>query len=355
MRKPTKIIAIALVFIMLIGMLAACESGNSNQPTTSGTTDAGPGNASLPGGKDIFKDNIKIAMISISTAGVSNRLNERALRDQASAYPNITLNLMDGEFNPNRQITLLEECVTQGYDGVLLEAMDPVALNQAIAACEAAGIPVISFNAARPSGLHSMHIRMQDYETGWQAGEIMAGMVGGEGTAIILDAPAVQKPSAPMGTAFEDFITGNTNIRLLEPPIGIENWSSENAQTAMRDMLGKYGPGEITMVFCANDDIAVGAMNAIDQAGRTGDIMVWGMFGYPAGLEGVQSGKMTGTMFSDVYVQLSMMFYLLLNHIMTGLTAVTGGYTETPFMQMPMFAVTSANVEDIMAASRWFS
>lgn len=354
MKKALKIIAAILSIALIGGILTACESGdkaNNGSPAGNEAT----GSVSLQGGKDIFNDPIKISVISISTAGVSNVMNQRALNDQASAYPNIKLEFKDAEYNPNKQITLLEEAITQGYDGVLIEAMDPVALNQAIEACEAAGIPVISFNAARPSGLHSMHIRMQDYETGWQAAEQMSRMVGGEGTAIILDAPAIQKPSAPMGTAFQDYIEQKTNIRMLEPPISIENWSSENAQTAMRDMLGKYGPGEITMVFCANDDIAVGAMNAIDQANREGDILLWGMFGYPAGLEGIRDGKMTGTMFSDVYVQLSTMFYMMLNHIMTGLNSVTAGYTETPFIQMPMFPVTSENINDIMAASRWFS
>jgi ribose transport system substrate-binding protein len=196
---------------------------------------------------------------------------------------------------------------------------------------------------------------MEDYNNGWKSGEILAGMTGGEGTAIILDAPAVQKPAARMGNGFEDYIDQKTNIKLIEPPIGIDNWSAENAQTAMRDMLGKYGPGEITMVFCANDDIAVGAMNAIDQAGRTGDILLWGFMGYPAGLEGVKSGRMTGTMFSDVYVQYSMLFYIMMYNISTGTTSYTAGYTETPYIEMPMFPVTADNVDEIMITSRWFT
>ena len=358
MKRFNKTIAVILALVILVCMMAACDSadtsGQAESDSASGDA-ASTGIISVRPRKDIYSDPIRIMVISISTMGVSNRLYQRALNDQASCYPNITIEFKDSEYDPNKQITLLQEAVTQGYDGVLIEAMDPVALNEAITAAERAGIPVISNGAAQPTCLHSMHNRMEDYKNGWTSGEVLAGMVGGEGTTIILDAPAIQKPSARMGNGYQDYIEQNTNIRLLEPPIGIENWSADNAQIAMRDMLTKYGPGEISIVFCASDDIALGAMNAIDQAGRTGDILLWGMFGYPEGLEGVRSGRLTGTMFSDVYVQYSMLFYILLDHIFTGLTSYTGGYEATPYIEMPMFPVTAENVDNIMVVSRWFN
>ena len=357
MKKMLRIIATLLVLISFAGMLAACDNADKNQPQATESAAAGDAHTGIipvKPLKDIYNDPIKIMVISISTMGVSNRLYQLALGNQASCYPNVTIEFKDAEYDPNKQITLLQEAVTQNYDGVLIECMDPVALNEAITAAERAGIPVISNGAAQPTCLHSMHNRMEDYANGWTSGEIMAGLANGEGTAIILDAPAVQKPSARMANGFQDYIEQNTNITLLEPPIGIENWSADNAQIAMRDVLTKYGPGQITMVYCASDDIALGAMNAIDQAGRTGDMMLWGMFGYPEGLEGVKNGRMTGTMLSDVYVQYSMLFFIMMEHIATGLTSYTGGYESTPFIKMPMFAVTKDNVDNIMITSRWY-
>ena len=357
MKTATKIVAVLLVLIMAFGMLTACESEKAAPASggAAGTGDSGNAPAPITGGKDLYKDQIKISVISISTLGVSNRLYQMALKDQASRYPNISVDFKDAEYDPNRQITLIEEAITQGYDAILIECMDPVAANEAILSAEKAGIVVVSNGAAQPTCIHTLHNRMEDYNNGWKSGEVLAGMVGGEGTAIILDVPAIQKASARMGNGFQDYIEKNTNIKLLEPPIGIDNWSADNAQISMRDMLTKYGPGEITMVYCCSDDIAVGAMNAIDQAGRTGDMLVWGMFGYPAGLEGVKSGKLAGTMFSDVYVQYSMLFYILLDHIATGVNSYTAGYTETTYVEMPMHPVTADNIDNIMAVSRWFS
>ena len=360
MKKAKKILALILAGVLIAGILTACNSpqetaSNSAAPDNAAADNSAPASSSakLPGGKDIYNDPIRISMISISTAGVANRLYQLALNDQASRYPNITIEYKDAEYDPSRQITLIQEAVTQGFDAVLIEAMDPVALNEAIESAERAGIPVISTNAAQPTATHTLHVRVEDFNYGWKSAEIMAGMANNEGTAIILDAPAVQKPSARMADGFEAYINENTNIRILEQ-IPIDNWSADSAQIAMRDCLTKYGPGELTMIYCANDDIAQGAMNAIDQAGRTGEFLIWGMFGYPAGLEGVRDGRMTGTMLSNVYVQFSMIFYMALQYISTGLTSVTAGYEKTMYIEMPLFPVTAENVDSAMIYSRWF-
>ena len=354
MKKTMKFLAVLLVLVMAVGMLAACEGENSNSNDQQ-QAPAASGPSGLPGGKDIYTDPIRISVISISTLGTVNRIYQMALNDQAVRYPNVTLEYKDAEFDPSKQITLIEEAITQGYDCILLESMDPVALNNAIERAEQAGIPVITTNAAEPSVVHSLHIAGADYSSGWSGGQQLHAVTGGEGTALILDCPAMMKPGARMGTGFEEYILQNTNIRLLEPAIGIENWSADNAQIAMRDMLTKYGPGEITMIYCSSGDIANGAMNAIEQAGREGDgILIWGFMGYPQELEAIQSGRMYGTTFSDTYVQYSALFYMALNHIATGLTSITGGYTVTPMIEQPMFPCTRENVEDVMAVSRWY-
>jgi ABC-type sugar transport system substrate-binding protein len=351
--KVVKIIAASLALIMAFGVLASCESGDN----PSGPANEGVSSVALGGAVDIYNTPIKISVISISTAGVVSKLYQDAMKEQASLYPNVTLEFKDSEYNPNRQITLIEEAITQGFNAIILEAMDPVATNEAIEQAERAGIPVLTVNGAQPSALHSMNIAGAPYFAGWESARLLDEMTRGQPdrTCIILDAPAALKISANMGTGFQEYIEQKTDIRLLEPAIGIENFLAENAQTAMRDMLTKYGPGEITMVYCASDDFAVGALNAIDQAGRTGEILMFAMMGYPPGLEAVRDGRMTGTMFNDTYTQSAYLFYNALYFISVGLTAYTAGYSVTPRVEMPLFPVTAENVDFMIAISRYGS
>ena len=360
MKKFVKIIAILITLVMLMGVIASCESADSNQQATSGGEEAGGvegGIAPLGNGKDIFKDPIKIAMVVFSTMGIVNRIYEMALAEQSLLYPNITVNIMDSQYDPNRQISLIEEAVAQGYDAIFLEPMDLAACVNAVAAAEDAGIIVVSMNVGSPPTPHTLHIAGNDLAVGIQGAEELDKLTRGipNRTAIILDVPAILKPTARMGTGFEDWVKQNTDIEVLEV-IGIDNFSADNAQIAMRDMLTKYAPGDITMVYCVSDDIAHGAINAIEQAGRTGDgIYIWGFMGYPHALEAIKAGKLSGTSFSDVYVQTSMMFYITLQNIALGLNSRSGGYTSTPVVQVPNFAVTAENVDAIMGASRWYS
>ena len=378
MKKTVKIIAMLLVIVMIASALMSCDkpqetstqpsvnspAGGETEnpagqppadPTASSGSSGSTGSGALPGGKDIYNDPIKISVISISTAGIVNRMYQMALNDQAVRYPNVFLDYKDAEYDPSKQVTLINEAITQGYDCIILECMDPVGVNDAIDRAEAAGIPVISTNAAEPFTVHSLHVAGADYSSGWKGGEELTKLAGNKGTAIVLDCPASFKPGARMGTGFEDYIEQNTNIEIIEK-IPIENWDAAVAQNAMRDMLTKYSnPGDITMVYCSSGDIANGAMNAIEAAGRSGDgILIWGFMGYPMELEAIRDGKMAGTMFSDTYTQYAALFYIALNHIATGLTSVTGGYTATPAIEQPMFPVTKDNVEDVMAFSGWY-
>ena len=156
MKKILKITALLLVLVMAMGMLAACESGGKEEESQS---TAPEDRGALPGGKDIYNEPTKIAVISLSTAGQVNRMYKLALDTQAIRYPLCEVNFMDAEYNPNKQVTLVEEAITQGYDCIMLECMDPVLVIEAITKAEEAGIPVITTNAAEPFVPHTLQDR----------------------------------------------------------------------------------------------------------------------------------------------------------------------------------------------------
>ena len=356
MKKTVKIIALLIALVMVVGIGVSCNKTETKKEDDAKTGDAGSATFTLSGGKNIDDPNIpiKISVISISTAGITNQLYQMSLKEQAYRYPNVSFEFKDAEYDPTKQVTLIEDAITQGFDCIIIEGMDPVGLNEAIRKAEDAGIPVISNNAAEPTEPHTLHVAGADYSSGWKAGIELEKLAGGEGTAIVLDCPAEQKPGARMGTGFEEYVgRAGSKIKLLES-ISIKNWSTEEAQIAMSNMLAKYGPGQITMVYCASGDIASGALTAIDAAGRGGEgILIWGFMGYPMELDAIKEGRMAGTMFSDTYVQYAAVFNYAMFFIETGLTGAKLGFKETPIVEQPMFPTTAANVDDVYSVSRW--
>jgi ABC-type sugar transport system substrate-binding protein len=349
MKRFGKLLALFLAIALIASALASC---GAKDPAPSGSDGAGTGIALK--GKDIRADPIKIAYITLSTAGIGNRMHEVAYEEQLSYYPNVDFQFFDGEYSPDKQRSLLNECVTQKYDAVIIEAMGTEELNRAIVEAEEAGIPVITMNSGA-SALHTLHIEGSDYEIGYRAAEILGEAIGGSGNAILLDVPAEQKAMGRMGTGFEEGITEKfPDIKLLEKP-GIENWSQENANTTMRDLLTKYpNPGDINIIYGASDDIAIGAIQAIDAAGRADEgILVFGNMGYPTGLQSVKNGSMFGTGFSDIYLEDTSSLTLALYFIATGINSISAGYASTPVISMYVPPITSDNIESYIEVSHW--
>ena len=78
---------------------------------------------------------------------------------------------------------------------------------------------------------------------------------------------------------------------------GIANWERSQASALMEQWLAQY-PDTIELVICNNDDMALGAIDAMERADVPG-IQVVGIDGTTPGIAAVESGRMMGTVSSD--------------------------------------------------------
>ncbi len=372
MKKVKRILSLMLVGLMMVALLTACtgntpatsestepstapseaasESGEEAAQPTTQLSDVGAGKVAA--GKDIYEEEINIAYIPLSTAGQVNQVIDLCFADCLLIWPNVTITSFDPQYDPNRQNSMIIEAVTGGYDAIIALVMDPAASADAVTQAEEAGIPVLTIDCGTQA-VHTFHIQGTDYGSGLLAAEIVAEELGGVGNYIVLDAPAAQKAIGRMGTAFIDYCEANTDMVMLED-ISIEMWSQENGRIAMADMLTKYPAGEIQAVYCASDDIAGGALQAIEAAGRDNEgIIIYGNCGYLPVLQAIQEGKIYGTNFSDMYARYYMAFHMSLYFVQTGTTSVTAGYESTPVVYDTMIPVNADNVDYMMQVSRF--
>jgi simple sugar transport system substrate-binding protein/ribose transport system substrate-binding protein len=372
MKSVKRVFTLVLVVLMMAALLTAC-TGNTTQASPSPSAEASPsaaapetseaaalpttemsevGAGKLGNGKDIYKEEINIAYIPLSTAGQANMIIDLMFHDVTLIYPNVKVTAFDPQYDPNRQNSMIIEAVTGGYDAIIALIMDPAASADAVTQAEQAGIPVITVDCGTQA-VHTFHLQGTDYGSGLLAAEIVAKELGNKGNYIVLDVPAEQKAIGRMGTAFIDYMTANTECVMLEDT-SIAAWSQENARIAMADHLTKYGPGEIQAVYCASDDIAGGALQAIEAAGRDKEgIILYGNVGYLPVLQAIKEGRMFGTNFSDTYAHYYTAFHMALYFIQTGTTSVTAGYTSTPAVYDTLIPVNKDNVDYIMQISRF--
>lgn len=78
------------------------------------------------------------------------------------------------------------------------------------------------------------------------------------------------------------------------------NSETDQAYAAMKEILSSYGD-DLAVVFCENDRMALGAAQAIEEAGKKGQIMVIGFDGIPSAVTAIKEGMMHGTIAQRPY------------------------------------------------------
>ncbi len=156
MKTVKRALTLLLVVLMLTALLTACTGNTATTSPSAAETSAPPaadtnaavndaaGSGKLGNGKDIYNDEIKIARIPLASAGQTNQVINLAFQDVLLIYPNVKIDTFDPMYDVNKQISMVSEAITQGYDAIIMLPLDVAACNDVITQAEQAGIPVIT-------------------------------------------------------------------------------------------------------------------------------------------------------------------------------------------------------------------
>ena len=340
-----KFTACLLAVLLAAILIAGCSSNDADTSTPS--SEAG---TSLFPGKDISTEQVKIAYIPASTMGSVHEVSQIAADDITLRYPNVTITFFDAGFDATTQISIISECIAQQYDAILMECTDPVALNSVIREAEEAGIVVMTTNQTC-TAVHTAWVETSAYNAGWVVGQLLVDDLGGNGNVVLLDCPAPLVPVVLHGKGFQDYLEAYPGLSIIDYA-NIDGFSQENAFQAMRDILTKHD--NIDAIYAMGDDMAIGAIQAIESAGRSGEgILVYGSEGVVQAIEAIRAGTMRATVWGDRYTMLYMSFNIALLNIQQGVNSVSLGLTETPVISMPFHPVTQSNVEKMVPYIRY--
>ncbi|MCI8454349.1 MAG: galactose ABC transporter substrate-binding protein [Lachnospiraceae bacterium] len=226
----------------------------------------------------------------------------------------VTLDVMDAKGSQNTQNSQVERLISLECDALCVNMVDRAAASAVIDKALAAGLPVIFFN--REPVEEDMNRSDRLYYVGADAKE--SAVLQGK---LLVDAYKNNPDSLDLNgdgkvsyvllegeTSHQDsLIRTEWSIQTLkdgEVPIeritgGIANWERSQASALMEQWLLEY-PGQIELAICNNDDMALGAIDAMERNGVAfGAIRLVGIDGTPAGQEALKAGKLLGTVESD--------------------------------------------------------
>ena len=173
------------------------------------------------------------------------------------------------------QAAQLQELMDEGVDAVFLCPVDWEAVTPALEALQEAGIPVINIDTqVKEESLTKAYIGSDNRNAGYVCGEDLKKRCPRGGKILLLECPSINSINERI-TGFEQAIA-NAGFEVLDR--ADVNGGKEKAKEAMGEFLEKYP--KIDGVMCGNDQVALGALEAVKESGRQG-IRIYGVDGSP--------------------------------------------------------------------------
>ena len=210
------------------------------------------------------------------------------VEDEADRIGGIDVVVLDSQDDSTRELSNMEDLITQGVDLILINPTDSDAVGEAIAKANEADIPVITLDRSASSGDVITHIASDNVAGGKLAGEYIIEQLGDAANVVELEGIPGASAAVERGEGFNEVIAG-TDITVVARQTA--NFDRAEGLSVMENILQAHS--EIDGVFAHNDEMALGAIEAIESAGR--DIMVVGFDATDDALAAIDEGRMAAT------------------------------------------------------------
>jgi ribose transport system substrate-binding protein len=200
-----------------------------------------------------------------------------------------------------KQAANVEDLVAQRVDAIFLAPRETVGFEQALATAKSQNIPVILVDreAAGTAGEDFVTVLKSDFiKQGQRAAEWLAKASNGKANIVELSGTSGASVTADRGKGFRDEIAKYPEMKIIQSQTG--DFNRAKARDVMQNIIQARGR-EITAVYAHNDEMALGAIQALESANmRPGtDILIVSVDGQRSALQAILDGKMNVTIESN--------------------------------------------------------
>ncbi|HEX5791253.1 MAG TPA: sugar ABC transporter substrate-binding protein [Luteolibacter sp.] len=211
----------------------------------------------------------------------------------------VKLIVNDAQRSAERQIQQVEGFIAQGVDAIILNPCEVDASSPAVEKALAAGIPVINVNSetrAKPSAFVGSH----DEESARLAMNYIAERLGGKGKVVMMQGFMGQAAQIKRDQGAREVLAAHPDLVLLASQSA--EWDRAKAMSLMENWIQSHGTG-IAAVFAQNDEMAMGALLALERAKLKDKVIVVGIDAIADALQAVKDKRLDATVFQDARAQ----------------------------------------------------
>lgn len=258
-------------------VLAGCGSGNSNQAAT---------NPPAPAGDKQLK-------VGLSMNTLNNPFFVAVKEGAEAQAKELGYNLVvtDAQNNPGQQMADVENLLQQNLDVLIIDPTDSDAIVEAVKKANDAKVPVFTIDRQANGGEVITHIGFDAIKSGNIAGDYIAKALNGKGKVVEIQGIMGTNVARDRSKGFNEAIAKNPDIKIIAQQAA--DFDRGKAMSVMENIL-QANP-EIDAVYAANDEMALGALAAIEAAGRLDEITLIGCDAVDPALEALRAGKLEAT------------------------------------------------------------
>ncbi|MDR1550135.1 MAG: substrate-binding domain-containing protein [Hungatella sp.] len=203
----------------------------------------------------------------------------------------VELYITDAQDDPAIQMKDVENLITKKPDCIIIDTCDSDAIVSSIEACNEAGIPVLTMDREASGGEVVSHIGYDAIKSGKLAGQYLADTLGGKGNIVEIQGIMGTNVAQSRSQGFNEVISQNPDMKIVACQVA--DFDRSKGMSVMENIL--QANDHIDGLYAANDEMLLGALEAIEAAGRLDEITMIGCDAIDDTLEAIKAGKVEAT------------------------------------------------------------
>ena len=278
MKNWLKVLIFAAFTMLLVAGCSTKAPGSSEEPAKSDENKEAPAT-----------DSIKLGL-SVSTLNNPFFVTLKEGAEAEAKKQGIQITAVDAQNDPAKQISDIEDLIQQGVSALIINPTDSAAVVAAIESANSAGIPVITVDRSAEGGEVVAHIASDNVAGGKMAGEFILETLGNKGKIVELEGIPGSSAARERGEGFHSAVDGVAGVEVVAKQAA--DFDRAKGLTVMENIL--QGNKDIQAVFAHNDEMALGALEALAAAGLK-DVLVVGFDATDDAVKAVEDGRMGAT------------------------------------------------------------
>ncbi|TXC90993.1 ribose ABC transporter substrate-binding protein RbsB [Metabacillus litoralis] len=267
-----------MFFVLSFALLVGCS-----------TEPPGASSEKEPAAAEGNDDKVKVGL-SISTLNNPFFVTLKEGAEEEAKAKGIEIVVVDAQNDSAKQVSDIEDLIQQNVDVLLVNPTDSAAVSAAIESANNANVPVITLDRSAEGGEVVAHIASDNVAGGKMAGDFILEQLGDKGKVAEIEGIPGSSAARERGEGFHQAVDAVAEIEVAAKQTA--DFDRAKGLTVMENIL--QGNKDIQAVFAHNDEMALGALQAIEAAGLS-NVFVVGFDATEDAVKAVEDGRLAAT------------------------------------------------------------